>query len=200
MCCVDRGQITVSFTVLPPGRTRCCRLLQHLTLAASEKHRQINLFFTVAGTVSTARNASATERPAPVPRCPAPPLQAAQQARLGRWAIRVAADTRTAAPAACRAARPRRPWPNTRAGHAAGNPPRRDDALRSAPASSSCSSALLARFFWRVAWPSGESCGGPSVDVDVCRAHASASAAAAVCGRRRAAPLTSSMASLRRRR
>ena len=77
-------------------------------------------------------------------------------------AIRVAADTRTAAPVASRAARPRRSWPNTRAGHAGGNLPRQEQALPPRCGSRPSDSALLARFLPRVAGASDGSCGGPS--------------------------------------
>ena len=123
----------------------CCAAAR-LTLAAPKKHRQINLFFTIAGAVFYCLECFgnwASRAPVSLAECRA--CQATQQARLGRGRIRVAADTRTEAPAASRGDRSRPTWPNTRAGHAAENPLRRRTGLPSLRVRR-CDSPLLARF------------------------------------------------------
>ena len=55
MFCVEWGQITVSFIVLPVGRTANAARDCNLTFYPPEKDRQINLLFAIARADSTAR-------------------------------------------------------------------------------------------------------------------------------------------------
>ena len=96
MCCADRGQITVSFTVLPRRRTRILHRTRRSTLAASKKHWQINLFCTVAE-LHRSLSCSGMLLVVAFARCRGrrPSADAAGSSSAARFAV--AADTRMAA-------------------------------------------------------------------------------------------------------
>src|SRR5436190_7152242 len=120
MCCVDRGQITVSFIVLPPGRTQelagsspnACHV-QKTPADQLVLHCRVCRFYY--------RNASATGPRGSRFACRELRPSGGAGDSSWDWPLQVAVDTRTVAPVVCRGERSRLSWPNTRVARAVGN-------------------------------------------------------------------------------
>ena len=110
MCCVGSGTNHgfLHCVTVPPQSSHCAR--HQLTLAAPEKHGQINLFVTAARPVSTAADASVLVRHGSVPPAAGHPVSAAggssARRRLG---LPLIYERRLGG--ALRFADRRRPWP-----------------------------------------------------------------------------------------
>src|SRR3954453_16254399 len=120
MCCVDRGQVTVSFTVLPPRRTRNLLVIPPNACRAQKTPEDQLVLHCRQGRLYC-WNASATGRH-DLRRAFLAYRPSACAEDLSSWsAIRVVAGTRTEPQAVSYAGQLRRTWPTTHAGRAVGN-------------------------------------------------------------------------------